>query len=67
MICYKEAGSTQIKYYFLDSSNLHFLDKVDEQIPDVIQNRNRIKVEVGIPLGKNNKFMTKMTIHSVFD
>ena len=43
MICYKERGNQEIKFYFLDSSNLHFLDKNDEQIPDVLENRNRIK------------------------
>lgn len=67
MICHKEKDSQQIKFYFLDSSNLHFLDKNDEQIPDVLENRNRQKVEAGIGLGKNNAFMTKMSIHSVFD
>jgi len=54
LIIHKEGPGAELKFYFLDSSNLTFLDKSDDQIPDVMEERNRQKLNMGIPLGKNN-------------
>ena len=65
-IAHKERGDPQIRFYYLDSSNIAYLDKVDEQLPDLMEKKGREKLAVGI-LKMPNPFVTKMSIHSLFD
>lgn len=37
----------KIQFYFLDSGNLEYLDKVDEQLPEVMLKRSREKESQG--------------------
>lgn len=53
------------KFYLLDSSNIKHLRENTERLPDVINERVFDKVKLG--LKASNKFMTQMTIQSLFD
>lgn len=66
-VVHKDAGvGVKPQIYLLDSANLDYLDKVDEQLPGLIELRSQQhKAIVG---GKpTSDFMMKMTIHSLFD
>ncbi len=54
-----------MKFYLMDSSNLHFLEKVDEQLPEVMIRRSREKELYGMKPHTN--FFIKMAIQSLFD
>lgn len=49
----------------LDSSNLKYLDKINEKLPEVMEKRTRKKVAMGMKEG--TAFGMKMSIHSLFD
>jgi len=48
------------KFYLLDSSNLFFLEKIDEQIPEVMIKRSRDKELYGMK--QHTNFFIKMSI-----
>jgi len=54
-----------IRLYLLDSSNYIYLDKIDEQIPEVLQERNREKMVYGVQ--PNSEFMFKMCVQNYID
>ena len=49
----------------MDSSNSEYLDKNDDQLPDVIEKRQRLKVSLG--LKASLPFMTEMSVQGLFD
>ncbi len=55
----------KINFYLLDSSNLVYLDKIDEQLPEVMLLRAREKEALGMKA--SSKFQIKMSIQSLFD
>lgn len=66
MIVYKEKGVDQKpKFYLLDSANLTYLNKAEEQLASVMEERAKEKVLLGFK--PSNEFMLKMSIHSLFD
>jgi len=65
-IAHKEKGDPTIRFYYVDSNNFVTLNKIDEQLPDLIEQRDREKVSLGINK-KPNLFMSKMSIHCLFD
>lgn len=65
LIAYKDKSDNNIQFYLLDSSNLVFLDKADQQLPEVMEKRAREKEAIG--LKKSSPFMIKMCIQSLFD
>eukprot|EP00347_Sterkiella_histriomuscorum_P012748 403367374 len=66
MVIHKPRGSNQTpKFYLLDSSNLEFLNKSDEQLPEVMEKRSREKNKIGMK--PSSFFNMKMSIHSLFD
>ncbi|CDW73152.1 UNKNOWN [Stylonychia lemnae] len=66
LIIHKPPGAFQTpQFYLLDSSNLKFLDKVEEQLIEVQEKRCRRKASIG--LKPSSQFMVKMSIHSLFD
>jgi hypothetical protein len=55
----------QSKFYLLDSSNITHLKESTDRLPDVVNERVFEKVLLG--LKATDKFMTQMTIQSLFD
>ena len=53
------------KYFVMDSSNFQHLDKTELQIPDVVMERVRDRIRIG--LKSASMFQIKMTIQSLFD
>ena len=53
------------KFFLLDCSNLPHLDKMEEDIPELIMDRLREKIKIG--LKASNKFTIEMTIQSLYD
>jgi hypothetical protein len=54
-----------LKFYLLDSSNIVFLDKTDEQLPEVMEHRERERCKI---INKPTlPFTIKMSIQSIFD
>ena len=49
----------------MDSSNFQHLDKTELQIPDVVMERVRDRIRIG--LKSASMFQIKMTIQSLFD
>lgn len=56
LICHK--SNDNLKFYFLDPTNVPFLDKNDEQIPDVLEELNRLDLSIGIQLEEDNYSIT---------
>lgn len=63
VVAHKENSVTRL--YLLDSSNYVYLDKIDEQIPEMIQKRNRDKVALG--LQATVPFTLKMSVQNFID
>lgn len=55
----------QTKFYLLDSSNIQHLKEKSKRLPDVAMERVFEKVRLGLKAA--DKFMTNMTIQSLFD
>ena len=53
------------KFFLLDSSNIQHLDKNEADLPDLIMDRVREKIKLG--LKATSKFQIEMTIQSLFD
>ncbi len=60
-----KTAAHRLHFYFLDSGNLSYLDKLDEQLPEVMLRRSREKQKYGMKPA--SPFMTKMSIQSLFD
>lgn len=57
---YQKGKKFEHKFWLLDSSNIVHLDKSEFELPDVIMERVRQKIRLG--LKATNKFNIKMTI-----
>ena len=55
----------QLSFYLLDSSNQVFLDKTDQQLPDIVEQATRRKEALG--LKRNAPFTMKMSVQGLFD
>ena len=53
------------KFLLLYSSNIVHLDKLEMEVPDLIMERVRQKIRLG--LKATSKFQIEMTIQSLFD
>ena len=53
------------KFYLLDSSNIEHLKEAKHRLPNVINERVFEKIKLG--LKATDRFMTQMTIQSLFD
>ena len=43
VVVHKEPGQDEPTFYLLDSANLCYLDKIDEQLPEIMEKRSREK------------------------
>mmetsp|Transcript_22135 Transcript_22135/g.29591 ORF Transcript_22135/g.29591 Transcript_22135/m.29591 type:complete len:93 (-) Transcript_22135:1480-1758(-) len=57
---YRTGKKLDNKFFLLDSSNFAHLDKPELQIPDVVMDRVRERIKLG--LKASSKFQIKMTI-----
>lgn len=64
-LLYKKGKKFDNKFYLLDSSNIEHLDKSELELPELIMERVRQRIRLG--LKATNKFQIKMTIQSLFD
>ena len=62
---YKKGKKNDHKFYLLDSSNFVHLDKTELELPELVMERVREKVQLG--LKASSMFQVKMTIQSMYD